>query len=274
MRSVASGFEALLKTAGRHRAQVRPALPEVSPGDRTAPPDFIGVGAQRCGTSWWFDMIARHPAVRTWPGHHHELHFFDEYWSQPFTDADAAAYHRYFPRQPDEIAGEFTPRYLFDQWTPPLIRQAAPDAKILVLLRDPVERFLSGIAHARSLGRTIDASLVSDAVCRGLYAGQLRRLYESFPTEQVLVLQLEQCMTDRNEELARTFTFLGLPVPPLEAVAVDRKVNQSRRAKPDLTDHMLRALARAYRHDVQELADLLPGFRPELWDAFAASESV
>lgn len=249
-------------------------MPELSTGDRVAPPDFVGVGAQRCGTSWWFDCIARHPNVRTFPGHHHELHFFDEYWSLPFAEADAVAYHRYFPRKTGEVAGEFTPRYMFDHWTPPLLKRAAPDAKILVLLRDPVERFLSGIAHARSLGRTIDASLVSDAVNRGLYAGQLRRLYESFGPDQVLVLQLEHCLTDRDEALARTFRFLGLPVPPLHDVAVDRKVNQSRRAKPDLTDHMLNALTRAYIEDARELSPLVPDFEPGLWETLAASPSL
>ena len=101
-----------------------------------APPDFVGIGAQRSGTSWWHGLIETHPHVHAlgWP--FKELHFFDER-----RDADARAYHELFRRPRGRLAGEWTPRYMYDAHTPALLRRAAPDARLLVMLRDPDRAF-------------------------------------------------------------------------------------------------------------------------------------
>ncbi len=91
-------------------------------------------------------------------------------------------------------------------------RAAAPEARLLVLLRDPVERFRSGRTLAENrftVGSTARAA-ANAAFNRGLYADQLLRLWRVFPREQVLVLQYELCVADAPGQLARTFDFLGL----------------------------------------------------------------
>src|SRR5829696_1826406 len=104
------------------------------------PPDFIGVGALGSGTGWWHSMLVAHPEIRPPRSRTRALHHFDPFCAAEMTDADVAAYHRSFPRRAGAITGEWTGRYMFDAWTPPLLRRAAPDAKLLVMLSDPIER--------------------------------------------------------------------------------------------------------------------------------------
>ena len=114
-----------------------------------------------------------------------------------------ARYHALFPRPDGALAGEWTPGYMLDFWTPPLLRRAAPDAKLLVLLRDPVERFRSGLTlteNRLTLGWSARAA-ANGGFQRGIYADQLLRLWSAFPREQVLVLQFERCVRDPRGEL-------------------------------------------------------------------------
>ena len=142
----------------------------------TGPPDFIGVGTQRSGTTWMQRLLRDHPRIHLPRDQRKEQHFFDWFGKTEMTDADVARYHEQFPRPPGDIAGDWTPRYMRDIWTPRLIPRAAPDAKILVIFRDPVERYRSGVLHtlARRGGRAA-TYLATDAVERGRYALQLKR---------------------------------------------------------------------------------------------------
>ena len=82
----------------------------------------------------------------------------------------------------------------------PLLRKAAPDARLLVMLRDPVARYRSAIARLHRLaeerGDRVLLASVSDATWRGFYYEQLRHVFDLFPREQVLVLQFERCVQD------------------------------------------------------------------------------
>jgi Sulfotransferase domain len=236
---------------------VRPLeTPECPPGWATGPPDFVGIGAQRSGTSWWYRGLEEHPHIASVEGQAKELHYFNRFWQgEPPVDF-AETYAGLFPRPEGAIAGEWTPRYMLDFWTPMLLREAAPDAKLLVILRDPVERFRSGVERAirRSDGAPIDLGRVSDAVHRGLYAQQLRRVLDHFPREQLLVLQFEGCRDEPLAGLRRTFEFLGLE--PLDEVPASMLERGDSREKPELPERWRRELAARLAGDVRELADL------------------
>jgi hypothetical protein len=183
---------------------------------RSRGPDFVGVGAQRCGTTWWWRLICDHPHVHV--SAEKEVHFFDRYFGRGFSDADARAYRELFARPEGSLTGEWTPRYMHDFWTPALLHRAAPDARILVLLRDPLDRYRSGLSHevdalARGIRRArreyVGAMSANDALSRSLYGRQLARVLEHFGREQILVLQYERCADDPERELRRTFEFLG-----------------------------------------------------------------
>lgn len=232
-----------------------------------APPDYVGVGTARSGTTWWDSLLNHHPRVSRPPSTPKEVHFFDDRWETGLTDRDIAAYHAMFARPDGHLAGEWTPGYMLDAWTPALLKQAAPQARLLVLLRDPVERFRSGRTLAENrftVGSTARAA-ANSAFNRGIYADQLLRLWNHFPREQVLVLQFERCVAEPREQLARTFEFLGLE-PELEAgVDVASRVNESRASKVVLGDWQQDQLVRRYAPENERLAGLLPDLDLSLW---------
>jgi Sulfotransferase domain len=236
----------------------------VPTGWRTAPPDFVGVGAQRCGTTWWYELVTAHPGVQ--PGRHKELHFFHRYWQQPLDEAGIASYTRWFPRPPGTITGEWSPGYFSHHWIPPLLGRAAPEARFLVLLRDPVERYRSGLALLAQTQRRGAAS-ASSAFRLGCYGLQLENLLAHVPRERVLVLQFERCTVAPADELARTYRFLGLDdgfVP----TDLDRPRNRLPGAKPALSADAREALTTAYTPDVRRLVELESGIDPGLWPNF------
>ena len=240
------------------------------PSQRTGPPDFIGVGTQRSGTTWWFRTLLGHPDIRPPKGRVKELHFFDRFCASEMREEDVARYHALFPRGPGQIAGEWTPRYMGDVWTPRLLARAAPDARLLVMLRDPVERYRSGVAHRLMTEPDRPAELIAtDAVERGRYAAQLERVLRFFDAERILVLQYERCRLDPVGEYRRTLRFLGVS-DDHEPRAVDRPRGTTTEARKDpLLPHIEEALRHVLEPDVAKLATLAPDVDPALWPHFA-----
>ncbi len=248
-----------------------PAVPACPAGWRTGPPDFVGVGAQRAGSTRWFDLVVAHPRIQAPPATRKELHYFDRFHAGGFTAADAAAYGDWFPRPPGLLTGEWTPVYLAAPWVPAMLAAAAPRAKLLVTLRDPVERYLSGLQRhhrtARATGEPLNAMAPLEAFMRGFYHAQLVRLLAHFERARVLVVQYERCLCDPLGELRRTFAFLGVEkgdyVPDLQA-------HPNRQAeKPELHGDARRALVQAYAPDVSALAGAFPEIDLALWPHFA-----
>jgi hypothetical protein len=226
----------------------------------------VGIGAQKSGTSWWNALLHAHPDVRRASGQPKELHFFDGLWERPWTEADCDRYARYFPRPAGAVVGEWTPAYMIDFWTPELLARAAPDARLLVLLRDPIERFRSGLAHTEAAsGRGPTHRDVAGAFQRGLYAQQVRRVLEATPRDRVLILQYEACRGDGAGQLSRTFRFLGLPDVALDPGRIGREVNPTTSRKLDLSPTMHGALIDAYAVDIEQLRSLVPELDLTLW---------
>jgi hypothetical protein len=143
-----------------------PTPPHAQGAEVTGAPDFVGIGVQKSGTTWWYDVICAHPDVYSRDDIHKERHFFGRFATRPFGPAECSLYHDWFPRLPGRLTGEWTPDYIHLPWVPELLAQAAPRTRLLALLRDPVERFRSGLAHQeRDRGRhTVDA--YQDAIAR------------------------------------------------------------------------------------------------------------
>ncbi len=243
--------------------------PPVSPaGSLAGPPDFVGIGVQRAGTTWWFEMLVSHPDVHRQPGVHKERHFFAPYAAQSFGPTDVERYHRWFPRPKGSISGEWTPDYICQPWVPELVQMAAPHTRLLVMVRDPVDRFVSGVAHTPVTQASHLGSVMAEAVQRGFYAWWLRRWTDRFPPEQILVLQYERCIADPVGELERTHRFLGLPSAPPPAQSTD-KVSPTRQAKLELSADARRRLVELYAEDVDRLMGSYPALDVALWPNFA-----
>jgi len=233
----------------------------------TGPPDFVGIGVQRAGSTWWYEVVVAHPQAYRAPASK-ERHFFDRFWDASFADAHVESYHRLFPRPAGAVAGEWTPEYAFHFWAPPLLKRAAPDARLLIILRDPIERFRSGLTHTLTYHRG-GASVVQEAFERGLYHQQLRRVLEHFDRDRLLVLQLERCREDPQGEARRTYEFLGLDDPGFAPSELYRTIGPTQMPKIELHEHELDALRSAYRDDVLRLAETFPEVDLSLWTTLA-----
>jgi hypothetical protein len=252
--------------------------PPLGDGEVAGPPEFVGIGAQEAGTSWWFHLITRHPQVsymrikRTdryfYSSIQKERRFFARFGTEPFGPSDIEEYHRWFPRKPGKITGEWTSDYLYEPWVPELLAQAAPDAKILVNLRDPVERFRSGCALSLRYGADHQGTVLAEAVGRSLYADSLTRWFDHFPAEQILVLLFEDCVAASAQQLKRTYSFLDLDadyIPP----DIDRPRHKTVESKPKLDDEVRRRLGGIFAPDVAKLAKLLPTLDFSQWPSIA-----
>jgi hypothetical protein len=256
-----------------------PDYPECPEGWRTGPPDFVIFGAQKSGTTWWFRLIEQHPGVVQPAKQRPELHFFDRLWGEWPDAAAFERYQRYFPRPEGVLVGEKTPEYLSCPWAPPMLKQAAPAARAIVLLRDPIERYVSGLSHHdrgglveddEGLGRVFGDRMrvVTDAIARGMYATQLEWLQQLYAPERLLVLQYERCAADAASQLARTYAFLGLPPHQLSAEELARPRNQAKLEKVPVPEEILAALRRYYVPEVRRLLALSPEIDPALWPNF------
>lgn len=231
------------------------------------PPDFVGVGAQKSGTSWWYQQIVAHPEVFRPKLGMKELNFFEGRAFRELTQRDIQRYHRLFPRPRGTVTGEWTPGYMADVWTAALLKRAAPDVRVLAILRDPVERYRSAVTH--NLQFPGSAKLHRDAYAAGLYHDQLRRFVHVFGRERILVLQFERCRDDPRAELRRTYAFLGIEdsfVPP----KVQRVVNPAWQAKVEIPADIIDLLRVGYREDARALARDFAEIDLELWTTLAA----
>jgi hypothetical protein len=234
----------------------------------TGPPDFIGLGAPKCGTSWWFSLILAHPDVHG-PVKKELLFFnnlfFDRYRQGGVSDGDLRSYGDWFPRPDGATTGEWTPSYLFWYLLPGILEQVAPEAKFLVMLRDPIERYHSDIS--RRMPRRILHYVRYRSLARGFYSAELEPWEDVVDPSRLLMLQYEACTADPATHLAATYRFLGLDdsFRPPRLLA---KVNQTK-AKRELDPGLRRLLSELYEPDVVRLATRYPQIDLGRWPHFA-----
>ncbi|MBL1216446.1 MAG: hypothetical protein D8M59_03025 [Planctomycetes bacterium] len=246
-------------------------LADLPPRDglRIAPPDYIGVGTQKSGTSWWTGLIEQHPDVATNRFNRKEMHYLTHFLDRPLTDQDVEAYHAAFARPEGKQCGEWTPNYLAHPYALENLDRLSPAARILVMVRNPVDRFESGFNHefkmrfgamlAPSVRREVIKryALRAESFWNGMYAAQLDILFALVEKARVLVLQYEACCEEPEKWIAQTYRFLGLTDSFVPA-GIDRKVNRQRRIVGGLDDQARGLLATAYRADARRLSEQCP----------------
>jgi hypothetical protein len=202
--------------------------------------DFILAGAQKSGTTALHYFLSKHPNITM--GDQQEMHFFDN--DRMFVGpVDYEQLHKhYVPVAPSWIAGDCTPSYIYYGPAAERIWEYNPKIKLLVLLRNPVERAFAHWNMQRFKGREpldffdavreektrIAGAPPTEArrfayVDRGFYAEQLDRLFKLFPREQVKAVKFEEFKNKQRETLVSIFSFLGLE--PLRSMrSKDRNV--------------------------------------------------
>jgi hypothetical protein len=202
--------------------------------------DFILAGAQKSGTTALHYFLEKHSNVTM--GDQQEIHFFDDE-AMFVSQVDYEQLHKHYPAlAPSTIAGDCTPSYIYYEPAAERIWQYNPKIKLLVLLRNPVERAFAHWNMQRFKGREpldffdavreektrIACAPPAEArrfayVDRGFYARQLERLFKFFPRDQVKVVKFEEFKGKQRETLVSIFSFLGLE--PLRSVrSKDRNV--------------------------------------------------
>lgn len=256
--------------AGNRKRKQAPAIPE---GWSTGEPDFIGVGAHKAGTTWWWMLLTRHPDIDGVP-RRKELHLLERMRQGPITQEQKDWYYRQFPRAPGHIAGEWTTRYMAMPPLPRIIGEVAPHAKLLAILRDPVERYRSGIHQwqDRSRGRRRrrnEQAGKREAMKRGFYGRQVQRLLDEVGPDRLLVQQFERCVRDPATEFARTLAFLGVsPFTPDETM-LSMPQAQTMGEKDELPAKEEATLIEVYGPEVKLLKQLVPDIDLSLWPRFA-----
>jgi hypothetical protein len=248
-------------------------------------PDHLIIGGQRCGTTSLHAYLAQHPLVpRTL---RKEVHYFDlnhdrgvEWYRRHFATVGYARTLRLVHRAAPSI-GEATPDYVFFPHVARLAHELLPEARLIALLRDPVDRAFSHYQKERARGfetlpfaeavereperlegelerMVADPGYHSHAydhhsyLARGVYADQLSRWLELYPRDQLLAVRSEDMFRDPALMHRRVLEFLDLPVRLLTRYP-------RRNLRPyGALDPKLRERLRAYfRPHNERLSDLL-----------------
>jgi hypothetical protein len=196
--------------------------------------NFVIAGAQKAGTSALDVYLRAHPQICM--ANLKEVHFFDNEDVFKKSETDYAFYHSFFSPNPrHRLLGETTPIYMYWYDAPKRIWEYNPSMKIIIILRNPIERAYSHWNMERA--RENDSYSFWDAIqseqqrCReslpyqhriysyvnrGFYTEQLRRVWLYFPMEQTLILRNEDLRHKPREMIDAICGFLA--VDPLEKV--------------------------------------------------------
>lgn len=275
-------------------------------GMLTAPfrtgPDFLLIGAKRGGSTSLYFALLEHPQVmplfpsaRLLPKDNHTkgVHYFDTHYSM-----GDVWYRSHFPatvRRSGKVVGEGSPYYLFHPLAAERAARDVPAARILLVLRDPVERAFSHYRERRRQDAeeldTFEAALAAEDGrlggeqsrivsepgyvsyaheqqsyrAQGEYAPHLRRWMDHFPADQFHVLAAEDFYADPQAACDGVARFLGLRPAPLPPSAA-KPWNAAPSSK--LADSTRRSLAEHYAPFNADLEELLgrelPWTRPGL----------
>lgn len=191
-------------------------------GDRD--PDFIIIGAEKCGTTSLFYYLVQHPNVLS--SLRKEINFWSHYadYGLEWYRSQLAPH----PAQGHWLSGESSPSYFVSEPAPQRLAQALPTVKLIVLLRDPADRVVSYFYHRqrqnaefRSLETAVDDLLRTfardpespelSALTSGFYAQHLRRWFQHGDHDRLLILQAETFFAQPDSIMAEVHQFLGLP---------------------------------------------------------------
>jgi hypothetical protein len=195
-------------------------------------PEFVVVGAQRSGTSSMFRYLSAHPEVRR--PLRKEIDYFSAHYGRP-----ESWYQAHFPIRRGARSFDCTPQYFVHPLAPERCRATLPDAKIVIMVRDPIARLMSQFSHMRGAGfETMDlpqalaaesARIAPDLhalnddpawrprtffrfnyLTRSRYGDQFERWLLSYPREAFHIVDFDNFVRAPHDEWDELLAFLGL----------------------------------------------------------------
>ena len=207
-------------------------------------PDFVVIGVVKGGSSSIYDYIVQHPMVTA--AIKKEVHYFNK---KTFPQRDPIWYQSHFPlsrtlTRSQKLTGEASPEYFHGQDAPRWMKDLIPDVKLILVLRNPIERAYSHYSmnmrnRQKKLGLAPQSSFADivlpdierlrktrplsemmtveklqphgfSYLSSGLYIYSLRRWLKTFPAEQLLILKSEELFANPEATTNQAFDFLGL----------------------------------------------------------------
>lgn len=178
--------------------------------------DFLGIGAQKAGTTWLYEHLAKHPNI-LFPADEKEIHFFDRHLKRGFDWYNGI----FSAEKTGVIQGEITPAYAtLQRDILSQIQANYPDLKLIYMVRDPIDRAWSSAKMAlwychMELEEASDQWFVDHfrskgSQMRGAYETCLRNWVDYFAPSQLCVIHFDRIQDQPVELLNQTARFLGV----------------------------------------------------------------
>jgi hypothetical protein len=223
--------------------------------------DFLGIGAQKSGTTWLYEMMRLHPQIDFPAGK--EVHF----WDRPYAKTDKAQYFDQF-RASHRCSGEITPAYaMLDAGTIAEIGNVLPLLRLIFIIRNPIDRAWSSALMALQRAEMtldeasdqwfIDHFYSAGSIARGDYETTIRNWRSCFGEERLLILRYE-ALSDHPRGL-------------LEAVAEHLRVSPKPfRSLPEetITQHIFSGIGAPIRESLRPVLEKLYRHRIDSLSAY------
>lgn len=228
----------------------------------TGGPAWLGIGAQRCGTTWLTRLLIQHPQMGFGTNRRKEQQLLPQVADGTVREG---RYLRLFPDD-EVVRGEWSPRYLHVMSAPAAAaRLVRPDAPVLVMLRDPVERFASGMRLAARRGGGQSRLWQAYAHLSGMYLDNLNVWAQVLRPERFLVLTYEAAVETPAATCAAVWRRLGLE--PVGLTDEDQPKNATEEGEWQWPAGMREGLTMLYRPQLERLRDDW-GVEVERWASF------
>ncbi len=190
-------------------------------------PNFVGIGAQKAGTSWLHACLYEHPGI--YMPASKEIHFFSKYYDRgiPWYEAHFRACRA------TQRAGEFSPTYMYYPEAAKRLHDYHAGLQLIVCLREPVARTISAYRYAIQTGALPPTMSLAEVIKRypayvdhSRYVMQLKRYFRYFSRQQMLILFYEDIAASPHVLLDAVYQFLGVDRQYRSAMA-ERRVNPS-----------------------------------------------
>lgn len=205
--------------------------------------DFIGIGAAKSGTTWVADMLNAHPDI--YMSEPKEVRYFNELngISLKYAYKDRmnknfgkplSWYRKHFQHiSSNKIKGEFTPSYIVDKKAPIMIKKYFPNVKLIVSLRNPIDRAYSYYWQTKYMHRveerTFEEALDKEALYieNGMYFKHIQYYLNYFNREQIMIVLFDDIVSNPESVIKKLYSFLGVDDTFIPA-AIKNKSNYSK----------------------------------------------
>jgi hypothetical protein len=237
-------------------------LKGIMPIDQYHFPKFICIGAQKAGTTWLFRNLKNHPEVIL---RQKEFHFFDNYNDQPLS-----VYSNCFNIRNKKIAGDITPSYcLIPNEQVEFMHRIMPNAKLIFMLRNPIDRAWSGLLMHFFKRKEISEAALSEekmiaylkkepVLNRGLYSKSIKKFLSYYPMDQLLILDFDRVASEPESLLKEVYEYIGVATDLLESKFDPTKKIHARTKDLEMPEKVRAFLEDTYRSELELLSKSHP----------------